>query len=203
MLLKDEDLIWGLSQFRNCRHLALDTETYGLGWMDRLFSIALSSGTTNVYLNFNDRPDHLGAVAKTVLDKEWALQKLDEILFNDTDRTWFIHNAKFDMRRLDLEGLKIDGVIHCTENTERVLTNDHLTYSLDACAKRRGLKKSDAVEKYISKHKLYEWVEIPGKLKREKNKRFSEVPFEIMWPYAEQDAKICYEIGMDQLAGLN
>src|SRR5690606_29506611 len=109
------------------------------------------------------------------------------------------HNAKFDMRRLNLAwSVDLCGKIHCTETVERILRNDHISYSLDQVAKRRGLKKDGRVEEYISAHKLYDWVHIPGKKTREKSKKFWEVPFRLMAPYACMDARIAYQIGLEQ-----
>lgn len=183
------------------KYYALDTETYGLGFNDHLFSLAITAGSCVEYFNFNDQPDHLGEYS-ACLHKKSTLEAL-KTLFLDETITWFIHNAKFDLQKLKLEEVELRGKIHCTEVGERLIRNDYLTYSLDACAKRRGLRKDATVDQYITKHKLYDWVRIPGKQKKEKNKKFALVPTNIMKEYAMQDALVCYQIGMSQLEEIN
>lgn len=97
---------------------------------------------------------------------------------------------------LALEEMFLFGEIWDTMTLCRVLQNNHLSYSLDACAKRIGLEKSNAVEDYIREHKLFTQAKISGKDKQVKNKHFDQVPIEIMQPYAEQDARIVYLLGM-------
>lgn len=182
--------------------LSLDTETFGLGWGDKLFSIVIGSSYGAYYFNFLDKPDHLGVVAPVVLNELQTIIKLQP-LFNEVNRCWFMHNAKYDLRRCDLAGFNLHGRIHDTEVVARLLRNDHMEYNLAAVAEREGFQKDDAVEKYIKEHKLYEMAHIPGKQKREQNKKFYLVPFSIMAPYGERDADITYKIGMKQLHALD
>lgn len=179
--------------------LAFDTETTGLSPFlgDELFSIIFSNGAEGWYFNFQDynteelwqhKPEHV--LPRAVIPK---LQPL----FSSFHRL-FIHNAKFDSHIIEKEGIRIDADVWCTQTMARVLYNDHLKYSLAACAERIGEKKDDAVEEYITKYKLWEWVEIPGKKKREKNKFYDRVPFAIMQPYGLQDAHVGFRLGQAQ-----
>lgn len=167
---------------------ALDTETTGLNAykIDELFSIVIADNKDVYYFDFNE-----------TLPRE-LIKEFKPILENP-DNLWFMHNAKFDLSMLYREGLVVKGTVHCTQAIARVEYNAHLKYSLAACAERIGLKKDDAVEKYISEHKLYEWEQIPGKKQRSKNKFYTMIPLEIMLVYGEQDARVTYELGMHQI----
>lgn len=175
----------------------LDTETFGVGREDRLFSIAIDHPSGGYYFNFLPYPG---------LDSEYVLpyELIEEMqpFFDNPESLFFIHNAKFDLGKLAKEGLCILGAVHCTEAMERVFFNAYMgskPYSLASCAQRRGHAKDDSVEQYISKHRLYENVSIPGKGKLFKKKHFDKVPFEIMTKYAGHDALLHRVIGEDQL----
>lgn len=180
----------------------LDTETTGLELSDRLFSVILSDETQGYYFNFNSSPDHLGGLpdADFILPTAW-LPRLSPILENP-DSIFFLHNAKFDLMMLSKEELEVLGTVHCTQVAERLIKNNLLggkPYSLDACAKRRGLEKDSSVDAYIKKHKLTSKVKIPGKDKLMERKHFDKVPFDVIAPYATQDAVITRIIGFKQL----
>lgn len=180
----------------------LDSETTGLELSDRLFSIILADDSQGYYFNFNAGLDHLGGSApdELTLPRAWVL-KLAPIL-EETSSLFFLHNAKFDLTMLSKEGLEVLGSVHCTQGTERLIRNNYLggkPYSLDACAKRRGLAKDSSVDAYIKKHKLTSKVRIPGKDKAIERKHFDKVPFDVIVPYAEQDAVLARVIGLDQL----
>ena len=182
--------------------LALDTETLGLAYGDRLFSIIIGTDLEQYYFNFYDSFDHLGKL----VPEEYTLDigDLDEIepLFRQ-DRLWFMHNAKFDLHKLDLEGSSILGEVHDTEVVERLLYNIELSYSLDNIGLRRGYPKDSTVEEYIAKHKLYSFEQIPGKKNQKKNKKYYLVPYDILVKYGETDCRVTYQIGMEQLSELS
>ena len=178
--------------------LGLDTETFGSGVRDRLFSIIISD-SNEYYFNFDYTEDHLGnkLPSESILDGK-DLEYMDKHLFRDPSKVWYIHNAKFDLQKLELEGVALEGRVHCSYVTERILYNTAVSCSLAACAKRRGLEKDESVEKYINKHKLYKMVQVPGKKKKEKVPFFHKVPLDIMVPYGEKDALLHSVIGMQQ-----
>lgn len=178
---------------------SLDCEATGLRVYhdSRLFSVIISSGEETYYFNFQDYPD---CDREQVLPREWILKFSD--LLGNPNTLWFMHNAKYDLGLLTKEGLKFQGVIHCTEAIARVVRNDHLKYSLDACVERLGLKKSEAVEKYIKEHKPYTKEEIPGKDKLHVNKHFWRVPFSVIAPYGLADGQITYALGLHQISEL-
>lgn len=180
--------------------LAADTETYGLRPFhgDRLFSLIISTGKEDYYFNFQ---------AYTTLKEECVLGPEAWVplarLFNDCCRTWYFHNAPFDLSMLALEGIEVKGTVHCTKAMGRLEYNQHMSYDLDSCAKRIGLEKSDAVEKYVQEHHLWAWRDIPGKKTRDKDKFFFQVPFDIIAPYGCQDARTTHALGEYQQAQLS
>ncbi len=182
-------------------NLALDSETYGLGWDDKMFSLIIGDGDEQFYFNFNARPDHLGVFPPVVLSMEDTLEELSP-LWAEKDVLWFMHNAKFDLRRLDMEEVSIAGEIHDTEITARVLRNDHLSYSLDDVAQRLGFAKDLTVEDYINSQGLYTMVEIPGKQTKVKNMHYDLVPFNLISPYGCTDVKVTFNVGTEQLRAL-
>ena len=154
----------------------LDTESTGLTEKDRLFCITIADGNYSYYFNFQEYPG-----IQEALPREW-LGRLSPI-FQNPKNSWFIHNAKHDLKFLMFEGLYIMGKVICTEVQERVLHNNYLgakPYSLASCAKRRGLSKDEEVDAYIMEHALYEKVYIPGKKKVVLQKHFDKVPFDII-----------------------
>lgn len=192
------DLI--LERLRLSTKLSLDTETTGLRPYhgDRLFSLILAheeEGKPKAYY-FNFWPSYEGLAPDFVLSKE-HLHKL-KALFDDPSKLWFIHKFNFDMHILWAEGIELAGQVHCTLTQGRVEYNEHMSYELDACLKRIGLEKLDTVEEWIKANGAWDWVQIPGKQKREKNKYFSKVPYDVIIPYGLADATGSYSLGVHQ-----
>ena len=185
------------NKFLEPGYFGLDTETTGLRENDELFSFAMADDKESYYFNFME---YDGLNELYVLKTE-HLKYFREIFLHPAS-TWFMHNAKFDMKMMHREGIKFGGTVHCTQAQERVLKNNYFgnrPYSLDSCAKRRGHEKDSAVEKYITKHKLFKKILIPGKKKAFQERYYYKVPIEIMQKYCEKDALLTREIGMDQL----
>lgn len=176
--------------------LSLDTETHGLRPYHghRLFSLILATVRESYYFNFMSYPG---------LDEQYVLGPthlgvLKARILEDPSRLWFGHNIKFDQHILAQEGIFLQGKLHDTKVGARLLRNDHMTYSLDAVAKRAGWEKSDAVAAYIREHGLWDWVQIPGKKTRDKALYFTKVPFEVIAPYGEQDGRVTYDLAVLQ-----
>jgi DNA polymerase-1 len=168
--------------------ISLDTETTGLYWFkqDRPFCLTISNHTLDYYFDL----------------KTFLLPLLQNLLDN-YQGTIFIQNAKFDMHMLESVGLSImHKDIHCTWAMGRLEKNNRISYSLDKLGAEIGYKKDDAPKKYLDKNKLYKWIDIPGKKKRDKLYDFSLIPLEILQPYAEKDTRITLEVGLNQLAKL-
>lgn len=188
-----DDILKGLSGVKT---KALDTETYGLYPYhgDRLFSIIIATAKTEYYFNWNTydgklpedmvlQPKHLGAF---------------NFLLSDDKALWYLHDAKYDRSILRGDGLKILGDCHCTKTQGRVQYNELNSYTLEDLGEKIGHKKDDSVEKYIKAHNLYSKREINGIPTPKRNKRFDLVPFEIMYKYGCQDARVTYELGEHQ-----
>lgn len=192
-----------LEKLSSFESLSLDTETTGLAPYrgDRLFSIIISNGDEDYYFNFQA---YGGFDSEYVLPYSHIRERLQEQLFSDTKRTWYLHNAKFDMAFLANEEAFLQGRVHDTMVMARLIYNDHPSYSLDACVKRElGEEKDNAVEEHIKKEKLWEWVTHPGKKKREKKKFYDQVPPGIIVPYGEKDARLTYRLGKTQSAQID
>lgn len=184
-------------------HLGLDTETTGLRMYHghRLFSIILATPLEAFYFNFNYLEDHLGECAptETILNRD-HLHLMDEVLFSDVRKVWFIQNAaNFDLPILARDQIILAGGIHCTKAIGRVVRNDEPDYSLEYQLKQIGLEKSDLVAQYVEKHKLYDKVSIPGKAQQDKLMHYERVPFSVMAPYGETDGTGVAALGMHQL----
>ena len=171
--------------------LSVDTETTGLYSFkeDSLFSIILSAGEDDFYINFLDYPDELiKALPKS------KIQMLKP-LFDNPRTTWFLQNAKFDMHMLAKEGLVIKGKVLDLMFLDRLHYNQHKSYRLAEITKRWGDEKLDIVWDYITKNKLLTKTEYPEFGKTEEKPHFDKVPFSIMQPYGEQDGRATLNVG--------
>jgi DNA polymerase-1 len=170
------------------KEIVLDTETYGVKWEDRLFSLQLWSEDRGFYFNFKDYGDDT-----PFLDYVMISYKL-QALFNNRDRTWIMHNSLFDIRRIDIEGIEIHGHVWDTMLIARLLYNKEFSYSLDNCLKRIGFAKMDKVAEYVKEHKLYTTVEVEGKKTKEKLLHYDQVPFPLMYEYGLSDVEMTWKL---------
>jgi DNA polymerase-1 len=162
--------------------LGCDTETSGLEWTDRLFSVIFADDREEFYFD------------KSVLGED-HFRRLD-FLFYRKERTFIFKNAKFDMRMLRWENLLCNGRVEDIGIAARILKNDFYgpkSYSLDALAAREGMEKLKIVEDYIKANKLYEVRK--SRLGEEyKQPQFNRVPLEIISEYACKDARLTYDL---------
>jgi len=191
MIVSNENFDRVVEKLSRPGQYGLDTETFGVDFDDRLFSIIIADADDCYYFNFLTTPDHNGRMPPEEFTLVGKIPLLVPI-FDRVDSLFFLHNAKFDLQKLRLEGIEVKGRVHCTMATERLIYNHYLDYSLDACARRRGLEKDKTVEEYIKKFNLYEVKN------GEKKPRFDLVPFFIMSTYGQRDARLAYQIGIDQ-----
>jgi DNA polymerase-1 len=174
--------------------VALDTETTGLRHQhgDKPFCLVLATDKEVFYIPL--------ATSNGIEEKDiLPLVGMEAAL---AGKIVFIHNAKFDMHMLAAIGFNIpaSAKIHCTLVGARLCQSGLTSYSLDSCAEYfLGERKDSGVENYISEHSLYTFESLPGVSRRQKLMHFDRVPLEIMMPYAEQDAELCYRLGMKQL----
>jgi DNA polymerase-1 len=180
-----------MRDLRDTKEIGFDTETYGKKFNDPLFAMQFATESNEYYFNFHRYGDGTPTLQRSFIN-------CFSDIFAESDKVWYIHNAKFDLRRLAIEGIRVAGSVHCTQMCARFIYNQHMRYSLDQCLKRIGHAKDDAVAEYITKHKLWDWEEVPGKKKRDKLKYFYKVPFEIMFNYGCEDAKLVRLLGIKQ-----
>lgn len=186
MIVSRSNFDFVLSVLAGSPRLGLDSETTGLSEEDRPFSIIMADATDEYYFNFQQYP----TVAEEFILGDEHKQKLKDF-FTDTTKTYYISNAKFDMRMLGYEGIEIKGTVFCTNQMGRLLRNDHITgYGLDVSCQRIGYGKDKTVDIYIQKNKLYR-TDKHG----DKQPCFDKVPFDIITKYGEKDARLHYILG--------
>ncbi len=197
MLVSKSDLDDVVRRLLSEDKIGLDVETSGLMEDDNIFSLILAVSDEEFYFNFNPYP---GVSDDLVLDVSSTFLSLRPV-FESPLKTFYIQNAKFDMRMLKKLGVSLEGTVHCTYAVERLVKNNYFgedAYRLSGLASRRGFKKDESVEAYITKHKLYTDFSMPGKKRKLRKPHFDQVPFEIIQPYGCQDAKLHRLIGLDQ-----
>lgn len=167
-----------LNRLRGQPKLCFDTETTGLSQTDRAFGLAIATEKEEFY--FDNR------VVPNVT--------LHEIIKNTHALTMVAQNAKFDLRMIEgTWGAPMYAWVEDTEVLARIVRNDHLSYSLDAQAKREGMEKFDSTKEYIKKNKLHtDSTTRTGETVRRLH--FDKVPLEIMAPYAANDARITFDL---------
>lgn len=180
--------------------LAVDTETTGLRPFqgDYLFSVIVADRDNEFYFNFNEKDETFAPEERLPRQLVKDLQPIFNARspeFPPFVRRIYMHNAKFDWHMLANEGIEIGADVWCTEAAARIEYNQHLKIGLDACLTRIGLKKDDAVKKYLIANGLYEWVTPPGKKKRERRPFFDRAPRGIIVPYGCQDGRGTYALG--------
>ena len=180
--------------------ISLDTETTGLNpYKDsELFSIILADERGEYYFNFNRYMDCFGKLSDHCLPRSIIKDKIIPTI--EKAKLLFLANAKFDMAIVEKEGSVNWPPIHDDIVAHRLLNNDLPKVSLEIAATHYGYKKSEAVEEFIEKHKLYEIIQNPARKKKEKNKFFYKVPMDIIVPYALTDARITFDTGLKQRA---
>ncbi len=199
MLVSRANFSQVLREIDNYRCLGVDTEGTGLHfWKDVLFSIIISTERADYYFNFSTTEEKY---KDHTLDRSHFLDLIT--FFAEPARDLYIANAKYDMHMLFNEGIELAGNVICLSARERVIRNDHFPaeteYALDAMGKRYlGQGKSEVVEEYIMKNKLFTRVNIPGKKKEVKRLHFDKVPLEIVHPYGELDGSLHRRVGKAQ-----
>jgi DNA polymerase I-like protein with 3'-5' exonuclease and polymerase domains len=172
-------------------YLSLDTETTGLYPYkdDKMFALVIGCLVEHetVAFYFTDEMIHNVYVGVNNLLK-------------DPNRKWLFFNAKFDMHFLYKMGFEdIAGLIYDGKTGARIEFNDHMQYSLAACAERVGLSKSNEVDRFIVEKDLFRRVEVPGKDTIQRIPMYDKVPLDIISRYALQDAAVTFDLVKQQL----
>jgi len=175
-------------------YISLDTETTGLYYHKghRLFSIIIGTADEEYYFNYNADPDHLGNVAPTILPRS----TIPQILENFTGRI-FMQNPVFDILMMLCEKADLTKIrIYAVEALARIVNNDRFAIGMSTLAKDIGLAKSDEVKHYCTENKLFRKYKVRGIKTEKKEPLFYKVPFDIMFRYGCQDARVTYDLGI-------
>jgi len=115
-------------------------------------------------------------------------------LLKDPSVVKIFHNGVYDLDWL-MNGeyhLEVNGPCEDTMTRETLLGSYELSYSLDACCKRRGIEgknKGDTIDAY--------WKDIGGKGKAIEH--LDKIPFGVVGKYCRQDCKATYDLFMVQM----
>ena len=180
--------------------VSFDTETTGIRVHhgSAMFSLACHVPGQSFYFNFIDYPDE-GITAHLSLDASMTA-KIQSIF--DRDIIYVAHNIKFDMAILRNHNIFVGGTLHDTMVMERILDSSMSGFSLDATAKRYDMGKDDAPALYIKAHPQACTDTIQEKYRRGETKllKYYKVPFDIIHPYALQDAEVTFAVYAKQMA---
>lgn len=172
----------GVSDFPSLkgRIVGLDSETTGLRPYlgDSAFGVSVAIEGFSGYWDIRRTPRVV----------EWLRDELS------TTSLILGHHTKFDAHFLGKLGVDyIDVPWHCSMITDCLLYEHHLEYSLEAVAQRRlGVgKRGDMIE---------EWRRMSGaKSKNEAMATLKDAPYELVAPYAVQDAELLLPIYFNQM----
>jgi len=146
--------------------------------------LAIDTETTGLYPFNGDKPfmittyDMLGEGRALYIGKD-NLVPLDCYLMGKNNEAIF-HNAKFDLHMLEVYGMKVHCNIHDTMVMAHVFNPGELNKQLKVLAK-----------KYLGEEPSAQ-ADLKAWLRKAKNKKYEEVPREILEPYALNDARITY-----------
>lgn len=172
LITKKSELEPLIAEARKSGFMAFDTETTGLNWPTCVIKGAsfCFDGQTGYYI----KPDLMVPFSKAM---------------GDANLPKAAHNTKFDLHFLRKSGVKIDGLCYDTETMLRLLDENRyergLNYKLkDVCAELFGVDASEeqkALKEYRATHGLAE-------------DNFTDIPDEIMVPYACKDAVLVHRL---------
>jgi DNA polymerase-1 len=143
-VVKTQDIAGILDGLSRLPVLAIDTETTGLGWNDRAFSIQIAGEGCAYYFD-----------ARIV---GWSGLDTVKRFLNEYQGTLVFKNAKFDLHKANLDPR---ATVADIEVLERLINNTYMSYRLADQAKRYGLEKHDTVSEYVKKHGLKNWMDVP------------------------------------------
>lgn len=200
MLVTKANFDYALGVLARNQVMGYDTEATALQWWKspwtpqidpRVFSMQFATGQEELYFDFLHSSDRLG-------DKHFQI--LNDEIFADPDRYWFIANAPFDLHFSKNHGIDILGKVHCTKAVARVMNSDEPSLSLDDLGLRYiGAPKLDVMSilkergHFTTIHKMGR-VDDPVDLMH-----FDRLTLEELIPYGCVDVKNCFDLGMFQL----
>jgi len=171
----------------SCKVLAHDTETTGLYPYhgDYAFSHIFANATDEYYFDFSRIPRKHARKLQPILD--------------DPSRIIFYINAKFDVAISRNDGLKFHCKLVDVPALARVEYNKHKAnqgdsfLSMDYLAEHYlDRRKDDKVKAYVKEHGLYK----TDAMGDEQALDYAAVPIKLIFPYACQDGRLTYDLGM-------
>jgi len=157
--------------------VAVDTETQGLKWSDKIIGLSFSwSDEDNYYIPFRHECD------QHQMDVDDCRDVLNEI-FGHESKKYIFHNYKFDYHKLTMDGLHIGGEVHDTMLMHYVL-DENESHSLKNLAARFVDPMAHTYERVIAniRRKLARSLKI-----KLKDFGFEHIPIDIMVQYACRD----------------
>lgn len=194
MLVRSENAEAVKAAIAASKFVSVDTETFGLRPFhgDKPFSVIIAVETDVFYIPVQISA---GVTRGDLLDiRDWGH------VFSG--KTVFLHNAKFDMHHLATIGFSFppDAKIHDTMVASRLCFSNESSYSLDSCALLfLGVRKDDKVKQWVEDNEAYSVESRHGVQQKTKKLHFDRVPLDLIVPYAEKDARITYDLGVEQL----
>lgn len=179
MLITKEILSSTLDSLEQEPILAVDCETTGLYFHDRLFSIQLAGSKREAYFD------------KRILRCSWH----HVVNFFSRPRTWVLQNAKFDLRMFRHDGIELKSRIEDLEVLARLENNNHLTYSLASIVSRLGMEKLSDIKEWVKKNKGVGFTKRPLKWSglEVEDWHLENAPLDLMVAYGCRDVRVTYD----------
>jgi DNA polymerase-1 len=178
LVSSDTEVVRAIKHIADTPEASIDTETSGLEKVDKPFAFSVAGPGFDYYFD------------EQILD-----ERIWNALSHVGPRTWYLQNAKFDLKMLKRKGVNLEGKFHDITSLGRIVRNDHLMYSLDAQATRElKIPKDKVLPEYIKKNNLYEVRTRRYSKETYKVPQFYRVPKDIVGPYAGLDARLTYDL---------
>jgi DNA polymerase I-like protein with 3'-5' exonuclease and polymerase domains len=145
------------------------------------------------YFNFQEYP---GLATEYVLGEFHKEQLCEMLAVNEAKK--YLSNAKYDMHMLWCDWkVELQGDIYCSLAQGRVAYNDYHRYGLEESLERIGRKKDDKVKAWLKANGGTTKVKIEGKQTEDVYFHFEKAPWDLIVPYAEDDAVGSFYLGED------
>ena len=165
--------------------VAIDTENTGLDWWDNSFKVGgyslYAPSVGSVYVPVRH---------ETMFDTNYDAREIVDSLAACAPKTWIVHNRNYDENAIASDGLVLPG---------KLVDTMPLWWSVDAGLPSFALKRLGVL---VDKTAAVEELRLEDFIRKNKLKRYTQVPVSVMAPYAEQDARLTYllwELGIRHL----
>jgi DNA polymerase I-like protein with 3'-5' exonuclease and polymerase domains len=169
-------------------HLAIDTETEGVYFLDRAFCVSMA---------WRDKGELCSCYIELEHDPVGAGQRAASLLALRAG-TWVFHNSKFDLQKLILAG-----VVNRSEVSAGRFEDTEGLYYIHDMHGRKALKYLARTLLDIQTDEEEELSKVRRKLKKKKADGYTVLPREVIIPYAIKDAEytlLLYEYLMENIA---